>query len=217
MTKTGPSEGTVMWSRYLALGDSVTEGVGDDVDDLTCRSWADWLADGLRQAQPELEYRNIAKRGATCATVLRTQVPEIELFGPDLVSVTIGGNDARVREWTPDAFETELTSILEAVAASGAQAVTATYADVEDVIARAGGTIRESWRLYFARMHEVNAVIRKVSVLQGACLVDMESGAASDARYLSRDFTHPNALAYRMIGRVALECLGDLGGIGDAR
>jgi lysophospholipase L1-like esterase len=195
------------WARYLALGDSVSEGVGDDAEGVTCRSWADWLVDGLRETAPRLEYRNVALRGATCATVLDQQLPEIARLSPDLVSVTIGGNDARVAEWTAPGFEAEYSAILEAIASAGALALTATYADVEAVIAQAGGTIRDSWRLYFERMHEVNAVIRDVSARYDACLVDMESTAASDPRYLSSDFTHPNALAYRMIGQFALDAL----------
>lgn len=196
-----------MWSKFLALGDSVTEGIGDDVGDLACRSWADWMVDGLRVGLPELEYRNVASGGATALTVLRTQIPEIEKFGPDLVSVTVGANDARVRDWTAAAFESEYALILESVASAGAQAMTATYADVEGVIKQSGGAIRESWRLYFDRMHEVNEVIRRVGERFDACLVDMESTQANDMRYLSRDMTHPNALAYRFIGQAALEAL----------
>jgi lysophospholipase L1-like esterase len=194
-----------MWSRYLALGDSVTEGVGDDVGDLECRSWADWMVDGLRVTTPDLEYRNVSSAGATASTVLSAQIQEIERFGPDLVSLTVGANDARVPGWTASAFEAELTSILESAANVGAQVMTATYADVETTIKQAGGEIRDSWRLYFDRMHEVNAVIRKVGERFDARLVDMESTEANDARYLSRDMTHPNALAYRLIGQTALK------------
>jgi lysophospholipase L1-like esterase len=196
-----------MWARYLALGDSVTAGYGDDTDDLECRSWADWLVDGLRAATPSLEYRNVAAPGATAAVLLASQVPEIERFRPDLVSVTVGANDARVAEWTAEGFKDQFATILRCATSAGAQVMTATYADVESTIRTAGGEIRNSWRLYFDRMHEVNEAIREVGRTFDAVLVDMESSEANDARYLSRDFTHPNALAYRLIGRVAHQTL----------
>jgi len=119
----------------------------------------------------------------------------------------VGANDARVPGWTASAFESELTSILESIESVGAHAMIGTYADVESVIKRVGGEIRDSWRLYFDRMHEVNAVIREVGGRFDAYLLDMESTEASDARYLSRDMTHPNALAYRFIGQTALDVL----------
>jgi len=196
-----------MWSRYLALGDSVTEGIGDDVGDLACRSWADWLVDGLRVATPDLAYRNVASAGATARVVLGTQIQEIERFGPDLVSVTIGANDARVPEWTASAFESAYASILEAATRGGAQVIVGTYPNTEATIVQAGGEIRDSWRLYFARVNEVNAVIRMVGKRFDAYLIDMEPTKANDARYLSRDMTHPNALAHHLIGQAALEVL----------
>lgn len=194
-----------MWSRYLAIGDSVTEGVGDDVVDLKCRSWAEWFAEGLRASIPDLEYRNVASRGATAADVLRDQTGEIRTFRPDLVSVTIGGNDARVPEWTANGFRSEFASILDAATAAGARVITGTYPDIESTIHQAGGEIRPSWRLYFERMHEVNEVIRAVSAEHDAYLMDMEHSEVCDARCISRDFTHPNALGYRTVGKIALD------------
>ena len=72
------------WSRYVALGDSFTEGLWDlppGTD--ACRGWADLLAGHLasRQhaagAQP-LAYANLAVRGRLLRPILREQVPEIK-------------------------------------------------------------------------------------------------------------------------------------------
>ena len=196
-----------MYSKYLALGDSITAGFGDDVGDLTCRSWAQWLAEGLAATAPGIAFENLAASGATAIDVLRDQVPEIEVFQPDLVSVTVGANDARVPEWTAEDFRSNYASILQAAADADARIITGTYPDIEASVLKAGGKIRDSWRLYFDRMHEVNAVIREVSGTHGTCLIEMETPEASDPRFLSRDFTHPNALAYRWIGEVALGLL----------
>ena len=103
-----------MWTSYLAMGDSTTSGVGDAVDDLECRSWADWVAEALRSLEPALEYRNVARRGATAASVIQIQVPELDAIAPDFVSVTVGGNDARKREWTAEAFEESTIGLYKA-------------------------------------------------------------------------------------------------------
>ena len=33
-----------MWRRLVGLGDSIAEGVGDDVEGVACRSWTSWFA-----------------------------------------------------------------------------------------------------------------------------------------------------------------------------
>jgi hypothetical protein len=43
-----------MWTAYMAIGDSVSEGVGDDVGDVRCRSWTDWVALGALAARFDL-------------------------------------------------------------------------------------------------------------------------------------------------------------------
>ena len=197
-----------MWTSYLAMGDSTTEGVGDAVGDLECRAWTDWVADALRSGAPELQYRNIAKRGATAQDVLREQVPLFEQWRPDFASLTVGANDARKRDWTADAFEADYASILEAIEHCGAQVMTATYPDIRPALEKAGQPVPEAWRPYFERMHEVSEIIRCVGKRHHAYLLDLEShDMAQDPRYISRDFTHPNALGYRMTAHLALTVL----------
>lgn len=200
-----------MWSRYLAMGDSASEGVGDDVDGLACRSWTELFAEQLAESGAPLEYRNVALRGSVTADVLRDQAPVLETFRPDLVSVTVGANDARVNEWTPKAFADDFSTLLAAIRATGAMTLTATYADIRGLIEFSRHTIPDSWRMYFERMQQVNRVIREVSARFGARVVEMEhSEASTDSSYISRDFTHPNALGYQLIARHALDAVADL-------
>lgn len=197
-----------MWTSYLAIGDSTTSGVGDAVGDLECRSWADWVADALRSVEPALEYRNVGRRGATAASVIQIQVPELDAIAPDFVSVTVGGNDARKREWTAEAFEEEYEQILDAITSRGAEVMTATYPDIRPALGKEGQQVPDSWLLYFQRMHAVNEIIRAVGDRQGAHLVDLESRRmAQDSTLVSRDLTHPNALGYRATAQEALNVL----------
>lgn len=199
-----------MWKSYLAMGDSTTEGVGDAVGDLECRSWTDWVADALHSVAPGLQYRNVAVRGATAQDVLREQVPVLSHLRPDFVSLTVGANDARERNWAADTFEADYASILEAIARCGAQVMTATYPDIRPALENAGQPVPEAWRPYFERMHDISDIIRRVGERHHAYLLDLEShDMAKDPKYVSRDFTHPNALGYRLTAHEALTVLAD--------
>ncbi|MEE6281473.1 SGNH/GDSL hydrolase family protein [Georgenia sunbinii] len=88
------------WGRYVAVGDSFTEGLADPdpVEPDRYRGWADLLAGTLsdRRAaagQPPLEYANLAVRGRLLRPILTEQLPAALDLRPDLVSVIGGGND----------------------------------------------------------------------------------------------------------------------------
>lgn len=197
-----------MWRSYLAMGDSATEGVGDDVPGIPCRSWADLVAEALQAEFPGLEYRNVGRKGATAELVIDQQLPVLRDMRPDFVTLTVGANDARRPEWTPEMFEAHLMTIVEAEREAGARTMMFAYPDIRSVIERAGHEVRESWRLYFDRMHAVNDVIREVAAHTGALMLDLEClEGARDPRILSRDFTHPNALGYLLTAREALGVL----------
>ena len=54
---------THQFSSYVAIGDSFTEGVGDELPDGRVRGWADQVALGLALASPEpVTYANLAIR-----------------------------------------------------------------------------------------------------------------------------------------------------------
>ena len=84
-----------MFSRYVAIGDSLTEGLGDtpwpgDVP----RGWADRLAQHLTDhAGHPIEYANLAVRGQKAAQVRDSQLPAALAARPDLVTITAGMND----------------------------------------------------------------------------------------------------------------------------
>lgn len=88
------------WRRYVAIGDSFTEGL-NDVDPRNpshYRGWADVLADSLATRQREsgaeaLEYANLAVRGRLIDNVVGDQLEQALDLKPDLVSIIAGGND----------------------------------------------------------------------------------------------------------------------------
>src|ERR1700677_4151624 len=51
------------FERYVAIGDSATEGLGDPVGPGGFRGWADRLAERLAKTNPTVQYANVAVRG----------------------------------------------------------------------------------------------------------------------------------------------------------
>ena len=123
------------FSRYVALGDSITEGLCDAAPnrDGSWLGWADRLAgilDGdARLAGHTLEFANLAVRGRRIADVVTDQVPHAVEMRPDLVSVLIGGNDLMSPKADPDALAAELETGVRALRAAGSNVLLANLFD----------------------------------------------------------------------------------------
>src|ERR671925_2179457 len=100
------------WKRFVALGDSLTEGVGDPDRRGRLRGWADRLAAAMASVDPELAYANLAQRGLPAPEVRRTQLESAVRLRPDLNSVLVGMNDLLEPRFRPSAFERELGAIV---------------------------------------------------------------------------------------------------------
>ncbi|MCZ9343859.1 SGNH/GDSL hydrolase family protein, partial [Streptomyces sp. TRM76130] len=115
--------------RYVALGDSLTEGVGDPVAGGR-RGWAALLAGSLAGADERpVEFRNLAVSGAQTRDVLEAQLPAGLALRPDLVSVVIGVNDTLRRTFDIRAVAARLDEVYAAFSAQGAALLTACLPD----------------------------------------------------------------------------------------
>lgn len=80
--------------RYVAIGDSLSEGIGDEPwPNGTPRGWTDRLAELLAGHLGGVEYANLAVRGLRAHEVLATQVEPALAMAPDVVTLTAGMND----------------------------------------------------------------------------------------------------------------------------
>jgi lysophospholipase L1-like esterase len=81
--------------RYVAVGDSFTEGVGDWREDGTPRGWADRVAEGLAAHEEDFQYANLAIRGRLLIPIATTQVDAALALDPlpTLLTFNGGGND----------------------------------------------------------------------------------------------------------------------------
>ena len=127
------SSATPTWTRYVAIGDSFTEGLWDVVpdDDTRCRGWADILAAHLSTRRTDagavpLEYANLAIRGRLLGSILTEQLPTAIALEPDLVSVIGGGNDILRPTVDIDELAGRLEAAVVRLRASGADVLLST-------------------------------------------------------------------------------------------
>lgn len=124
-----------LWERYVAIGDSYTEGMSDasDTDPDVYVGWADRLAQRLadRNAHEgkDLGYANLAIRGRLIDDVAGPQVEAALELQPDLVSIVGGANDILRPSVDLDAVADQLESAVARLRASGADVLLSTSAD----------------------------------------------------------------------------------------
>ena len=92
---TTPNSGYHPWRRYVALGDSFTEGIGDPESGSAGghRGWADRVAEVLSQQADDFAYANLAVRGKLISQIVAGQVETALDLKPDLITFSAGGND----------------------------------------------------------------------------------------------------------------------------
>lgn len=117
-----PGAGQHPWHRFVALGDSFTEGVGDPetASQGGLRGWADRVAEELSVGQPDFAYANLAIRGRRLREILDQQVGPALAAKPDLVTLSAGGNDIVFRRSDPDKLAEKIDAGVEQLARSGA-------------------------------------------------------------------------------------------------
>ena len=82
--------------RYVAIGDSFTEGIGDERPDGSVQGWADLVAAGLAaETGAPVHYANLAVRGRFLAPIVADQLEAALALSPPptLLSLNGGGND----------------------------------------------------------------------------------------------------------------------------
>jgi len=196
------------WHRYVALGDSFTEGLSDPdpARPGEFRGWADRLAEHLAEhaaAQrpgAELAYANLAVRGRLLRQVVDEQVPVALEAAPDLVSLVAGGNDLM----RPGADPDELTAVLERAVVrfreAGADVLLATGVDPRHtpILRRTRG-----------RVAVFNANLWSIAARTGAVVLDQWGAAwVYDWRLWDFDRIHMTDDGHRRTALAAATALG---------
>lgn len=197
------------YQRYVAIGDSSTEGLEDPDGRGGFRGWADRLAAHLDAAAPGLAYANLAVRGLSAAEIAASQLGPALAMRPDLATVVAGMNDLLRRSFDARAVAGQVAAMIEALRALGATVVTFTIPDVSRRL--------PVGRSLAARTAALNVELRRISAVTGARLLDLASyELAYDPRMWARDRIHGNAAGHERIGHALAHLLELPGAPADA-
>jgi lysophospholipase L1-like esterase len=190
------------YHRYVAIGDSFTEGVGDP--DPTrpngLRGWADRVAEHLATLEDDFGYANLAIRGRKLGAVLDEQLEPALALDPDLVTIHAGGNDVLRPRVDVDSLAAAYDDAIAALSSTGARVVMFTIFDP----GRAG--------IYAAvrgRMALFNEWVREIADRHDATVVDMWRMRDVDlSGVMDEDRMHLNAAGHHHMALQVLDALG---------
>lgn len=189
------------YERYVAIGDSTSEGLDDPDGRGGYRGWANRLAERLAAEQGSVLYANLAVRGRTTRQIRQEQLARAVAMRPDLATCVAGTNDALRRHFDAHGFRADLEFMQRALVEVGATVLTFTLPDLTPVMPFA--------RILGTRVAELNAAIRIACANSGAILCDLASyPVASDPRLWSDDRLHANSIGHARIADALADHLG---------
>jgi lysophospholipase L1-like esterase len=189
------------FERYVALGDSSTEGLEDPDGAGGYRGWADRLAEHVAVAHPGLQYANLAVRGRSAGEIAATQLAPAVAMRPDLATVVAGMNDLLRGTWDAVRVASHVGEMAGALRAVGATVVTFTIPDISRRL--------PFGRALTAKTTELNVALRRMAARTGALLLDLASyQLAEDPRMWARDRIHGNPEGHERIASELAHLLG---------
>ncbi len=195
------------WLRYVAVGDSFSEGMSDPDPAApgSFRGWADRLAGHLAAdadtadagdaGDAGFEYANLAVRGRLLHDIVTRQLDGALALGPDLVSIVGGGNDILRPRADIDALADSLDAAVGRIRATGADVLMATPTDPRGapIVQRTHGRVG----VYIAHIH---TIARR----HGAHVLDLWGLVAlQDWRMWADDRIHLTPEGHRRVARAA--------------
>ncbi|WP_022899317.1 SGNH/GDSL hydrolase family protein [Humibacter albus] len=188
--------------RYVALGDSFTEGVGDPDENAPgdIRGWADRVAEVLARGTDDFAYANLAVRGKLIRQIADDQVDAAVALAPDLITISAGGNDVIRPGSDPDEVGALFDEVVTRLSVTGATIVVFTGVDVG--FSPVFKAIRGKIAIY-------NENVRVVAEKHGCLVADQWAlDSVQDARMWSADRLHMNPLGHHTVARMVLDTLG---------
>lgn len=192
------------WSRYVALGDSLTEGLcdGSRMPSGEFRGWADRLAELLAQtssAPGPFRFANLAVRSRRIRDLTVEQVPRALELRPDLVSIFMGSNDLVSRRGAPAALANELELNVRRLRDAGCDVLLVTPFLPH----------RRAAMLFARRFAEFNAHVRRIAKETGSMLLDVEAlPAIGDLGMWADDKVHLRSRGHRYLAYRSADVLG---------
>ena len=153
--------------RYVAIGDSSTEGLEDPDGEGGYRGWADRLAVIIAYAQAEpLDYANLGVRSLHLSEIRATQLDAAMAMQPDLLSIFGGANDLLSVTCDFAGIRADLAAIFGEARSRDSTVVTFTMPDPF--------SINPFGRRLHGRMLHFNDIIREEAERYGVLVMDFQ-------------------------------------------
>ena len=192
------------YTRFIALGDSFTEGMCDEQVDGNFRGWADRVADVLAQGASGFTYMNLAVRGKLIDQVVAEQLPVAVKFiegSSTLLSFHAGANDVLRPRYEASVTIPKYVENVRKLAQLDCTLVLFTVAEK----ATGEGKTAKMWEERFSTF---NKAVREVAAEVDAILIDWNRAPfLVDRRFLATDRLHLNAAGHHRVASAVLEAL----------
>jgi lysophospholipase L1-like esterase len=192
-----------VFARYVAIGDSSTEGLDDPDGRGGYHGWANRLAARVAAAQAPapLLYANLAIRGRSTRAIRDEQLEPALAMRPDLVTLFTGTNDVVRGRFDAAEVGRDVEYMQRRLIENGATVLGFTLPDLSIVLPIA--------RPIAGRVHALNDALRQAAASTGAILVDFaKHPVGSDPRLWSNDRLHANSVGHERIAAGLAHGLG---------
>lgn len=189
--------------RYVAIGDSYTEGVGDELPDGTPRGWADLVAQGIADDLDEpIDFANLAIRGRLIRPIVEEQLETALAMKPTLLSFNGGGNDIMRPRADIDVISDLYLEVLRRCREAGTDLLVISGANpsrhlpVGRVFQARGDSLLEGVQRRLAEADDVTSVM------------PWQDAVLRNARFWSDDRLHLNTRGHHRVAAITLDGLG---------
>ena len=187
-------------SSVVAIGDSFAFGVGETINEQPGPAWAGRLAHLIGVNQ----HTRFAWPGARIHELHTMQMPAALMANPDVVLVSIGGNDAVRRGFNADEFTDRLRTTITTLEQHCGNVVLINLPDV----AQTCPIPNKGRKVLRKRVLRLNSCIAQAHEHSNSTLLDRwNDDDAYRESHLSVDGVHPSPLGYQRLAERSVEAL----------
>jgi lysophospholipase L1-like esterase len=187
------------YTSLVAVGDSFTEGMSDQLPDGSYRGWADLLASRMAAQTPGFRYANVAVRGKLIGQIVEEQVDVAAAMRPDVITLVGGLNDTLRPKVDMDRVRGLLEEAVERLAPACKQLV----------LMRSPGRNGPVLERFRPRMEELFTCVEDLAERHGALVVDLYGAPSlADPRMWDVDRLHLTGEGHRRVAEAVWQTLG---------
>ncbi len=189
---------------YISLGDSTAEGIGASHPS---KSYPALVFRKIKQDKKEAVFYNLGKGGARIKDVIESQLPKAIELKPDLVTISVGGNDLHQRTRLKH-FEKDFFKLIKTL--NEETSATIIISNIPDVSLLPSLSIFVRYLSKFLT-RRLNRVIYRHAKRFKCILIDLYDGSKTYSKkysdLISKDGFHPSDRGYSLWANAIIESL----------